>query len=171
MQENNTGAYVGLGLALTAVFSLGAFVGHGAADPAVSVPDYVSGERTVPDALTDDTASVTRTMPDPMGADPAPWEAGWTADTAGTESVIPPCEREDGPDPCHWDAERMGNGHGRSFITDPDGTVTYLDTLTPCEREEAATRNDPCHWDADTMGNGHGRSFITDPDGRVTHLG
>lgn len=29
--------------------------------------------------------------------------------------------------PCYWDADAMGNGTGRSYTLDADGTVTYWD--------------------------------------------
>lgn len=69
--------------------------------------------------------TITRDVPDVVGNDPAPWESGWTADTAGTENIIPPCEMEDSH-ACHWDADERGNGHGRSFVSDAHGNVTYL---------------------------------------------
>lgn len=119
--------------------------------------------------------TITRTAPDVIGHDPAPWQAGWTAerDASGSEAdvTVRPCVREDGPDPCYWDASERGNGTGRSFITDVHGTVTYLDTIAPCTREESAGRNDPCYWNASERGNGQGRSFITDSAGNVTRLG
>ncbi len=36
----------------------------------------------------------------------------------------PPCEHEDSVG-CYWDAERMGNGEGASFVTLEDGEVVY----------------------------------------------
>jgi len=38
-----------------------------------------------------------------------------------------PCATEDSPGPCYWDADVQGNGEGRSFLVEKDGTVTYLD--------------------------------------------
>lgn len=42
-------------------------------------------------------------------------------------SETPACESED-PEygPCLWDARSMGNGQGRSFIVEEDGSVSYL---------------------------------------------
>lgn len=39
----------------------------------------------------------------------------------------PPCAQEDSPGPCYWDAERMGNGQGQSFVVHADQTVEYID--------------------------------------------
>lgn len=39
-------------------------------------------------------------------------------DDAATPDPLPPCEVEDGssgPIPCRWDAQKSGNGKGRSF--------------------------------------------------------
>jgi hypothetical protein len=44
------------------------------------------------------------------------WAGGW-----------PPCPTEDA-NGCYWDAGHQGNGHGRSFVALPDGTVVYLDS-------------------------------------------
>ena len=43
--------------------------------------------------------------------------------------TIPYCATDDGsgPLPCYWDAHRLGDGHGRSFIANPDGTTTYTE--------------------------------------------
>ena len=45
-----------------------------------------------------------------------------------------PCEHEDSPGPCYWDAQERGNGAGRSFVVEPagdpadndDDTVIYV---------------------------------------------
>lgn len=50
-------------------------------------------------------------------------ETGAPVDVAGT----PACESEDQEyGPCLWDARTMGNGLGRSFIVEEDGSVSYL---------------------------------------------
>lgn len=42
-------------------------------------------------------------------------------------SETPACESEDQEfGPCLWDARSMGNGQGRSFIVEEDGSVSYL---------------------------------------------
>lgn len=42
-------------------------------------------------------------------------------------SETPACESEDQEfGPCLWDARTMGNGSGRSFIVEEDGSVSYL---------------------------------------------
>nr|DAE02142.1 MAG TPA: hypothetical protein [Siphoviridae sp. ct0106] len=42
-------------------------------------------------------------------------------------SETPACESEDQEyGPCLWDARTMGNGQGRSFIVEEDGSVSYL---------------------------------------------
>lgn len=37
----------------------------------------------------------------------------------------PPCEYEDSPGPCSWDASVQGNGRGKSFDRHEDGSVSY----------------------------------------------
>lgn len=50
-------------------------------------------------------------------------ETGAPVDVSGT----PACESEDQEyGPCLWDARTMGNGQGRSFIVEEDGSVSYL---------------------------------------------
>ena len=61
--------------------------------------------------------------------EPAP-AGGWVlASTGATVDVsgTPACESE-GQEygPCLWDARTMGNGQGRSFIVEEDGSVSYL---------------------------------------------
>lgn len=50
---------------------------------------------------------------------------GTLAGVVLSPSPLPPCPTEDSVG-CHWDAERQGNGQGRSFIVEQDGTVVYL---------------------------------------------
>lgn len=48
---------------------------------------------------------------------------GAPVDASGT----PACESEDQEyGPCLWDARTMGNGRGRSFIVEEDGSISYL---------------------------------------------
>jgi hypothetical protein len=35
------------------------------------------------------------------------------------------CATEDSSGPCYWDAQDMGNGHGRSFVVTADGQLHY----------------------------------------------
>lgn len=42
-------------------------------------------------------------------------------------ATMPACATEDSPGPCRWDATVHGNGQGRSFTVDEDGTITYDD--------------------------------------------
>lgn len=42
-----------------------------------------------------------------------------------------PCEYEDSPGPCYWDASVMGNGYGTSFVVHPDQSVTFGPTHLP----------------------------------------
>lgn len=54
---------------------------------------------------------------------------GWVLAATGAPVVVPdaPCESEDQEyGPCLWDARSMGNGSGRSFIVEEDGSVSYL---------------------------------------------
>lgn len=55
---------------------------------------------------------------------------GWVLASTGAPvdvSGTPACESEDQEfGPCLWDARSMGNGSGRSFIVEEDGSVSYL---------------------------------------------
>lgn len=55
---------------------------------------------------------------------------GWVLAATGAPvdvSGTPACESEDQEyGPCLWDARSMGNGSGRSFIVEEDGSVSYL---------------------------------------------
>lgn len=57
-------------------------------------------------------------------------DGGWVLASTGAPvdvSETPACEDE-GQEfgPCLWDARTMGNGQGRSFIVEEDGSVSYL---------------------------------------------
>lgn len=43
-----------------------------------------------------------------------------------TADRTPPCQYEDGPGRCVWDARHMGNGEGDSFVMHKDGSVNYV---------------------------------------------
>ena len=55
---------------------------------------------------------------------------GWVLAETGAPvdvSETPACESEDQEyGPCLWDARTMGNGSGRSFVVEEDGSVSYL---------------------------------------------
>lgn len=55
---------------------------------------------------------------------------GWVLASTGAPvdvSETPACESEDQEfGPCLWDARSMGNGQGRSFIVEEDGSVSFL---------------------------------------------
>lgn len=55
---------------------------------------------------------------------------GWVLASNGRPvdvSETPACESEDQEyGPCLWDARSMGNGRGRSFVVEEDGSVSYL---------------------------------------------
>lgn len=55
---------------------------------------------------------------------------GWVLASTGAPvdvSETPACESEDQEyGPCLWNARTMGNGRGRSFIVEEDGSVSYL---------------------------------------------
>lgn len=55
---------------------------------------------------------------------------GWVLASTGAPvdvSGTPACESEDQEyGPCLWDARSMGNGSGRSFVVEEDGSVSYL---------------------------------------------
>lgn len=61
--------------------------------------------------------------------EPTP-SGGWVLASTGAPvdvSETPACESEDQEyGPCLWDARSMGNGVGRSFIVEEDGSVSYL---------------------------------------------
>ena len=61
--------------------------------------------------------------------EPAP-AGGWALASTGAPvdvSGTPACESEDQEfGPCLWDARSIGNGQGRSFIVEEDGSVSYL---------------------------------------------
>nr|DAY33785.1 MAG TPA: hypothetical protein [Caudoviricetes sp.] len=61
--------------------------------------------------------------------DAAP-SGGWVLAATGAPvdvSETPACESEDQEfGPCLWDARSMGNGQGRSFIVEEDGSISYL---------------------------------------------
>ena len=61
--------------------------------------------------------------PAPAAITPAPV----TEPPAASTTTLPPCEFEDGPGPCRWDAKTRGNGKGRSYTIDPMGTTYYDD--------------------------------------------
>lgn len=68
-------------------------------------------------------------MPAYAAEDTAP-AGGWVLASTGAPvdvSETPACESEDQEyGPCLWDARTMGNGRGRSFIVEEDGSVSYL---------------------------------------------
>ena len=57
-------------------------------------------------------------------------DGGWVLASTGAPvdvSETPACESEDQEyGPCLWNARTMGNGQGRSFIVEEDGSVSYL---------------------------------------------
>lgn len=57
-------------------------------------------------------------------------DGGWVLASTGAPvdvSETPACESEDQEyGPCLWNARTMGNGSGRSFIVEEDGSVSYL---------------------------------------------
>jgi hypothetical protein len=54
--------------------------------------------------------------------------AAWSKVVLGSTSKtdLPDCPTEDSIN-CYWDAKTQGNGQGRSFWTDADGNVHYLE--------------------------------------------
>lgn len=62
----------------------------------------------------------------PMASTPATS----TVDPSPVSASYPPCESEDSEGPCRWDAKTMGNGTGKSFTVEADGTVKYDDGET-----------------------------------------
>lgn len=60
-----------------------------------------------------------------------------------------PCEYEDSPGPCYWDASAMGNGYGTSFVVHADGSVEHGPTYLPPTTETIVeTYPDPLPLDA-----------------------
>ena len=62
----------------------------------------------------------------PAASTPAPP----TVTPSPVSAAYPPCESEDSDGPCRWDASKSGNGKGRSFTVEADGTVKYDDGET-----------------------------------------
>jgi ABC-type glycerol-3-phosphate transport system permease component len=56
---------------------------------------------------------------------PLVWAFMDTAAEKDWTQGLPPCAMEDS-DNCYWDADEMGNGQGRSFIT-VEGVTIYQD--------------------------------------------
>lgn len=42
---------------------------------------------------------------------------------SAVEAGYLPCEQEDSPGPCYWDATVRGNKQGQSFVITSDGTI------------------------------------------------
>ena len=63
-------------------------------------------------------------------AEDAALAGGWVLAETGAPvdvSETPACESEDQEyGPCLWNARTMGNGQGRSFVVEEDGSVSYL---------------------------------------------
>lgn len=63
---------------------------------------------------------------------------------------------------CYWDATRMGDGEGESFVVIEGERLL----LPPCPTEDSIA----CQWDAQEQGDGTGRSFFTDADDVVHYI-
>lgn len=108
------------------------------------------------------TATPSAAAPSPTAAEsslvseaPAPEVAA--ASDAPVSSVgkqgLPDCEFEDGPGPCRWDAQRMGNGQGRSYTIDPNGT-TFYDDAKPAPVPGYSYAGQAHVWEGPTDGSG-----------------
>lgn len=75
-------------------------------------PPIVEPEVTEPPATPIESVPVTVTPP----TEPAPIEAAPVTPATLPTYTLPPCATEDS-DNCYWDAARMGNGTGTSFIS------------------------------------------------------
>ena len=80
-------------------------------------------------ALVLGVAALVGCVPAYAAEDTAP-DGGWVLASTGAPvdmSGTPACDSEDQEyGPCLWDARSMGNGSGRSFIVEEDGSVSYL---------------------------------------------
>ena len=58
-------------------------------------------------------------------------DGGWVLSSTGAPvdvSGVPACVSEDqGVGPCFWDATASGDGGGRSFLVEEDGSVSYVE--------------------------------------------
>ena len=90
-------------------------------------------------------------------------------DITGIE-FLPPCQVEDDPGPCWWDAPERGNGDGQSYVTMPDGNdgrVIYLATIPACASE---TGPGFCLYDGARIGESGAWSYLVTSDGRTIYL-
>mgnify|MGYP000995395285 CR=1 FL=1 len=103
------------------------------------------------------TPSPTAVEPSPVSEAPAPAESAAPVVDAPASSVsrqgLPDCEFEDGPGPCRWDASRMGNGRGRSYTIDPNGT-TFYDDAKPAPVPGYSYAGQAHVWEGPTDGSG-----------------
>lgn len=89
--------------------------------------------------------------------------------TAAAAAGIPPCETEDAPGPCRWDAAAAGDGAGSSFTVLESGAVLYDDggagRIIPPYCSETLWAG-PCLQlpGPDSLG------YVLDGSGRVTDL-
>ena len=85
--------------------------------------------RSVVMALVAGVFALVGCVPAYAAEDAAP-SGGWVLASTGAPvdvSETPACESEDQElGPCLWDARTMGNGSGRSFIVEEDGSISYL---------------------------------------------
>ncbi len=58
---------------------------------------------------------------------PQPSTVAYAKKPAKFPKGLKPCENEDGPGPCKWNARTMGNGVGNSFWIDSMACFHYLD--------------------------------------------
>lgn len=69
---------------------------------------------------------------------------GWGSPGPTPARWLPPCQGEDGPGPCFWNAGKRGNHKGISYVLDRDGAV-YLRQESRRESacKDAASEGDP----------------------------
>lgn len=113
-----------------------------------------AAETPAPSAST--TPPMSSTTP-PMSSTPTPSPVAPSSEPVATApatpDALPECEMEDGPYPCHWDASKSGNGKGRSYTIDPNGTTFYDDApKSPAQGYEYA--GEAHIWEGPTDGTG-----------------
>jgi len=77
--------------------------------------------------VTDDTARIADRVATGYSQSGVPRCTDAIADAGGIcyGEPLPPCPTEDSVG-CYWDAQTMGNGTGRSYTVEPNGTVSYV---------------------------------------------
>lgn len=132
---------------ISAIFAALSFMGYsnwatGLSEPPVNATELISPVEVVPTepAIVECSTDLDCAEKNPHVPEPGHEESDIcdepSCDTVSVPSVSEglgslgylPCQNEDGPGPCFWDAQNMGDGNGRSFVILSDNeTYIYLD--------------------------------------------